>query len=115
LKASSNEKFTSLSTNARAKAALCELSVTNGVNGSNKGIFVLAVVCVENISAFCSAISVIVLSKIVSKSPFPFPYFPLLFFCVLWQTFHLPYISSSALHCASGESPEAQCSADEEI
>ena len=69
--ASSKEKFTSLSTRARANGARCAESVTNGVNASNNGIFVLTVVCVENISAFCSAISVIVESNIVSKSPFP--------------------------------------------
>lgn len=68
-KASSNEKFANLSTNAFAKSDLCVSSVTYWVSFSNNGILVFCVVCVANISMFKFAISSIVASKISAKSP----------------------------------------------
>lgn len=48
-KASSNEKFASLSAIARANGARCATSVTYCVSGSKSGILVFCVVCVMRI------------------------------------------------------------------
>ena len=69
-KASSKLNFANLSTKALAKEARWLSSVTYCVKGSKIGIFVFATVNVEKISIFSAAISFIVESKIISKSPF---------------------------------------------